>query len=185
MKMYTLKLALGLCLIGGLSACAQTPKTPVSAAVNCDIPQQNKLADALVSAQNVLGHRSCHYQFETIHQQLIEVAKNDANPENKFKFLSFYKWSVNNGIINSRQSKQRFNRYFSTSFAHVLNNEQRTCSMAAKKDELFNQLKRELPYKKTGLLDVMGDVKAYHKAQGSYNDLKFLVNTTWLACENS
>ena len=179
---------LSFCLISGLVACAQAPKSTVNQSAvggNCSRLTHKKLQVAINYAQDALGHRSCHYQFGSMHQQLLDIAQNDPAKENGSLFLKFYKWNVAEGVISSRQGKEYYNRYFKTTFGHVLTNDRNVCSLGANKDELVKNLGRELNYKKTGLQTIMQDRDAYFEAQRMHNELVFLIETTLLACNDA
>jgi len=176
---------LGLMLLGGLTGCGQTHKKPLQAeAVSCSVREQAQLAPAIADAKTALSHRSCHYQFDTLHEQLLAVAKNDPDKTHNTAFLGFYTWSVKQGIINKRQGKELYTRYFKTSFGYVLSNDRNVCGTASIKDEMIKKIGAELAYKKIGLQDIMQDRKAFFEAGQVHNDLVFLLEATLLACEN-
>lgn len=190
--MNTIKLlkmtALSVCLISGLAACAQNPLTNLnqqSADANCSKLTHKKLQTAINQAQDALSNRSCHYQFDTLHQQLLNIAENDPAQENGSLFLKFYKWNVSEGVISTKQGKEFYNRYFKPSFGNVLSNDRNVCSLGANKEELVKNLGRELTYKKTGLQDIMQNRDAYFEAQRIHNELLFLIETTLMACDNT
>jgi len=179
---------LGFCLVSGLTACAQTPRHNTSQSshqASCSLPQHKKLTVAVDNAQASLSDRSCHYQFDAIHAQLLNIAVNDPSSTHNTEFRSFYKWSIDQGIISSLQGKEYYTRYFTNSFGNVLANDRNVCSSAANKEKLIKSIDRELGSKKIGLQDIMQDRKAYFSAQQTHNDLVFLIETTLLACEKT
>ncbi len=181
--------ALGLCLASGLTACAQAPKpTPVPqiqpvAVKTCQVPINKHLQTAITSAQSELSDRNCHFQFDAMHKKLIQIALEDPSPSNGKLFLNFYKWSVGQDILSSRQGKEYYNRYFKTTFGNVLSNDSNVCSIGKNKDALIKKLGRELVDKKTGLQGIMQNRDAYFEALRIHNDLIFLIETTLLACQ--
>ena len=177
--------ALSLCLVSGLTACAQAPKPAPTLQVvkpSCQVPVNKHLQTAIDSAQAELSNRSCHFQFDAIHKKLIQIALEDPSPSNGKRFLNFYKWSVNQEILSSLQGKEYYNRYLKTTFGNVLSNDSNVCSIGKNKDALIKSLGRELVDKKTGLQGIMQNRDAYFEALRIHNDLIFLIETTLLAC---
>jgi len=176
-------LVLSLSLMSVLSACA--PSRIKHAEVSCNSVSDKNLQTAFESAKGILSQRMCHYEFDALHQQLLSIAKNDPAEGTGLKFLQFYKWNVSEGVISSKQGKNLYNRYFKSTFGHILPNNQNVCSLRGNKDPLIKELGRELGYKKMGLQEAMQDRDAYFEAQRIHNELVFLLETTLMACSNS
>ncbi len=185
LKIPSTLLLLGL-LTSGLTACATQPQTQSTRWTiedRCTLPNQKQLTQALQSARNELSQRSCHYQFDAIHQQLLTIAQQDPGPTYRQSFLDFYQWSVQQGIISSLQGKQLYTSYFTPGFGHLLPNNSNVCAQKASKDSLIQALNADLAHKKLGLNDILQDREAYFQAQRTHNDLTFLLETTLIACE--
>ncbi len=148
----------------------------------CAVPDHKQLSVALQGAQATLSERSCHYAFERIHQSLLDIGRQDPGKANKERFLNFYQWSVDQGILSSRQGKEYYNRYFTSGYGHMLPNDRNLCSLAGGQEQLIKRLDDELVLKKTGLQDILQDRDAYFDAQRTHNDLVFLLETTLLSC---
>ncbi len=173
-------------LISGLSACATQPETQSTRWTmedSCTLPSQKQLTQALQSARNQLSQRSCHYQFDAIHQQLLTIAQQDPGPTHRQSFLDFYQWSVQQGIISSLQGKQLYTSYFTPGFGHLLPNNSNVCAQKTSQDSLIQTLNDDLAHKKLGLNDILQDRDGYFQAQRTHNDLIFLLETTLIACE--
>ena len=172
--------AISLVIISSLSACSQSPNRTDSPSRwviedTCTVPSHKKLPVAFSKAKTELSNRNCHYQFDAMHKKLLSIAENDPSTENGNHFLSFYRWSVDQGIISSKQGKEYYNRYFKSTFGNVLSNDRNVCSISSTKDPLLKQLRRELIDKQTGLQVIMQDREAYFEAQRIHNELVFLI----------
>jgi len=175
-------------LSSALSGCTTTPKpasTRWAIKDTCTLPNHKQLQVAINKTQAELSKRSCHYQFEDMHQQLLDIAKNDPDHNNGKKLLLFYKWSVNQGVISSRQGKEFYNRYFKATFGNVLPNDRNVCSIASIKDKLIIDLGHELQNKKIGLQLIMQNRDEFFEAQRIHNELVFLIETTLMACNKA
>ncbi len=167
----------------GLSGCASTqPSKPVK--VSCVTANYKRLDDSIRHAKSQLSNRSCHYQFDEFHQELLVTAQGDTDLGNAKRFLDFYKWSVDQGIVSKRQGKAYYNSYFKPSFGNVLPNDRNVCSAVSSKDDIEKKMYKELEYKRIGLQEILGDREAYFEAQRIHNDLVFLIETSNLACSN-
>lgn len=166
-----------------VSGCAST-KTPKPVSVSCAVSDYKRLDDSIRHAKSQLSNRSCHYQYDAFHRQLLATAQGDTGAGNAEKFLDFYKWSVDQGIVSKRQGMEYYNSYFKPSFGNVLPNDRNVCSAVAVKDDIEKRMYKELEHKRIGLQEIMGDREAYFEAQRVHNDLVFLLETSNLACGN-
>ena len=167
--------------VAATSITACIPKT-VKSAPTCLTPETKHVDQAFEQARKSLSNRACHYQFDTVHNQLIEIAQGDPSKDNKKRFYDFYQWITDQGIISKNQSKMLFTRYFTTQFSNALPDNQNTCSHRSTKETMVRNLAQEMKYKKVGLQDIIGNRDLYFRAVSKHNDLVFLIETTMLAC---
>jgi hypothetical protein len=171
--------AMGLCIL--TTACAQT-QTQHIAPTTCTPPSSTRLSAAMVEAQTTLADRDCAPSFENIFTQLINIAKNDTDKENRQEFSEFLNWARDQNIINKRQAMELYTRYFSHKFASLPRDYQ-TCSYCGDLSKIIRAMKAELANKEAGLLKICGERSLYARAAADYDDLRTILEAACKACE--
>ncbi len=165
-----------LCLL--CSACAQTSITRQT----CDLPSSNRISAAIAEAQTTLAKRDCAAHFEATFDRLIAVAQNDPDTNNRKEFSDFLNWARDQNLINTRQAKDLYTRYFSHKFASLPRDYQ-TCSYCRDIGKITREMKAELASKQTGLLQICDEKDLYARAAAEYADLQTILEATCKACQ--
>ncbi len=184
MKTYTEKLSTktrSLIAIVALSLFTACAPTQVKAVDSCQAPTALNLGAAVGQLKATLSNKPCAAYYDDYFNTLLEIAKGAPGPENLTAFSDLIAWSYDQGFINKTQGQRFYTRHFSTTFVSMPD-DRNVCSAARKKDELFKDMQLELQQKKSGILHVAGDKKAYYEAQQQHADLGLLLEAVSVAC---
>jgi len=157
-----------------LSSCASSPPP-------CDGPQTKLLSAAMSDVQNSLTS-GCTAYFDSYYDDLLNIAEGDPKPENKRLFSEFLVWSSDQGILNQRQARDHYNRYFNVKFVSLqsdYNNCSHTCPRRAR---VMLDMERELRDKERGMLKVSRDNAGYYRADELYQEVELVLEATCTAC---
>jgi len=168
---------IALCMLS--TACAQTSIVRS----NCDLPSSNRINAAIAEAQATLAQRDCAARFDDIFDRLIYIAQNDTDTNNRREFSDFLNWSRDQNLINTRQAKDLYTRYFSHKFVSLPRDYQ-TCTHCREIGTITRAMKAELVSKQTGLLKICGERDLYARAAAEYEDLQIILEATCKACQN-
>lgn len=175
--MKLLTIALGTLVL--VSACAN--QTPV--ATSCEVNLSNKLVSAIHEVEDRLAS-GCTYHFDAYFQQLMKVAEENAAPENKQLFSEHLVRVSNAGVINKRQAKALYNRYFNVKFV-AFTGDYNTCSQACPvHNELVSNMRHELKDKERGLMHASLDQGSYYRADLLMKEAQLVLEATCRACAN-
>lgn len=179
--MKNLKRMSSLLLSGAVLAmigCSQQP----TVADHCALGPGKQVDRLFDEVHEKLADRSCHYHFHDYTQQLVVAAKGAPEPDNEARFAALMRDSIDRGIISRRQGQELFSRYFDTEFHSVKREPRNNCSALRRKDELYAEMKRELGYKREGLLEILDDAERFRQAQRHYADLQLVLDAVQVAC---
>jgi len=184
MKSTTLKAIAVTFTLVSVTACQSTTVSATSQGTYqaCENITSVNLNTATRTAKISLQTGQCSHKFDDYYQDLLTVAKGSPDQTNKKAFDEFISWSFNQQIINKRDAKHYFNRYFGERFIS-LDNTYNTCSQSAKQNEIFTALALEMQDKKLGLLQVLGDKRIFNQVSRQHRDLQTVLEATWMACE--
>lgn len=161
----------------------------------CSNQQTNDQACALSGTSNVeqlfteveekLANRSCHYSWSSYQSRLVAAAKGAPGPENEARFAELLRSSMDRGIISKKQGQEMFSRYFDPEFYSVKAEARSSCSALTRKDDLFTAMRKELEYKREGMLEVLNDQDRFRQAQQHYSDLRLVFDAIEYACSEA
>ena len=127
-------------------------------------------------------HSSCHYSYEQYTEQLVTTAKGAPGPDNEARFAEMLRQSIDLGIISRRQGQELFSQYFDPEFYAVKAEPRSSCSSLRDKDELYTAMRRELDFKREGMLEILDDQDRFRQAQRHYSDLNLVLDAVAVAC---
>lgn len=186
MKTLTVKNLFRLSLVSSMallaSACQTTPQAKL---VDCSLSPSHNLDSVAAASLSKMQTAQCHYEFDGHFAQLLNTAKGDPKSANKSVMAAYINNAAQAGVISKLDAKDRYNRYFHTTFMSLPEN-YNVCSAVAderQKDRLMKNLERELKQKKEGLLGALKDQNTYYQAQTQYTDLLLMLEATAMACQ--
>lgn len=160
-----------------LAACATT-----QTADYCSVSLKPSLASALHVAENKLS-TGCEYSFDNYFEQLLSVATENPNPDNKRLFSDFLVSISDQGIISKRQARVTYNRYFNIKFVS-LTGEYNTCSQTCPvRDKVLANMYGELLDKELGLVKASEDSASYYRSDRLLKEAELVLEATCRACE--
>ena len=160
-----------------LAGCESTPVADV-----CNGPLSNNLTQAISDVESRLG-AGCEYQFDSYFDQLLAIAENDPDPENKRAFSDHLVMAKNLGVISQRQAQERYNRFFNVKFV-TFTGDYNTCSQACPdRRSLLARMQRELGDKERGLLKISQDQAGFYRADVLLKEADLVLEATCRACE--
>lgn len=144
------------------------------------------LKPSLASAMRVAGDKlsnGCEYSFDNYFEQLLSVATENPNPDNKRLFSDFLVRISDQGIISKRQARATYNRYFNVKFVS-LTGEYNTCSQTCPvRDKVLANMHRELLDKELGLVKASEDSASYYRSDHLLKEVQLVLEATCRACE--
>ena len=162
-----------------LAACSQQlHKT----ADNCQLAQTSSVERLFAEVSDKLRDSSCHYSYEQYTQGLVTAAKGAPGPDNEARFAEMLRQSIDLGIISRRQGQELFSQYFDPEFYAVKAEPRSSCSSLRDKDELYTAMRRELDFKREGMLEILDDQDRFRQAQRHYSDLNLVLDAVEVAC---
>ena len=165
-----------LSLAAGAAACTTTP-----VADHCSLPLSSDLDAAIGEVEQRLN-TGCEYHFDRYFQQLLAVAEENPDAENKARFSDHLIRSNEMGVISKRQARELYNRYFNVKFVS-LTGDYNTCAQACPvQGEVMSNMKNELKDKQVGLLQASGDRTSYYRADHLLKEAQLVLEATCRAC---
>lgn len=173
MKRLTL---LGLLLLGAASGCTTT-----NVSSHCPMPLNGNLDRAMTDVEQRLS-TGCEYQFDSYFQQLLVIAEENPDSENKVRFSDHLVRVNEAGVISQRQAREYYNRYFNIKFVS-LSGDYNTCAQACPvQAEVMSNMRNELRDKQVGLLKASDDKDAYYRADHLLKETDLVLEATCRAC---
>jgi hypothetical protein len=176
MKPPLKNLAAGLLLITAAGCNSNPPKAPL-----CTPPVGNDLAAAMEQARFDL-HTGCAARFEDYYASLIRIGAGNPAPDNRPRFSRFLEWSVNEGLLNSRQARERYNRYFNVKYVSLVSDYSVCSETCPKRTGVLAQMRDEREDKKLGMLEISADRAGYERADRLYHETELVLEATCTAC---
>ena len=162
-----------------LAACSQQPHNTLG---NCHLAQTSNVERLFAEVSDKLRDSSCHYSYEQYTEQLVTTAKGAPGPDNEARFAEMLRQSIDLGIISRRQGQELFSQYFDPEFYAVKAEPRSSCSSLRDKDELYTAMRRELDFKREGMLEILDDQDRFRQAQRHYSDLNLVLDAVAVAC---
>jgi hypothetical protein len=174
------KLITALCLPAMLAVagCSSQQSDPSACALSGTSNAQSLFAEV----EDKLQNSSCHYSWPSYQARLVAVAKGSPGPENEARFAQLLRTGMDRGIISKKQGQEMFSRYFDPEFYTVKSEARSSCSALNHKEQLFTDMRRELDYKREGMLEVLNDEDRFRQAQQHYADLRLVFDAIEYAC---
>lgn len=163
-----------------LGACSQQSHKQ---AEYCQLAATNNVDRLFADVSDKLQDSSCHYSYLQYREQLLSAAKGAPGPENEARFAELLRQSIDRGVISKRQGQEMFSQYFDPEFYVVKAEPRSSCSSLRHKEELSAGMRRELAYKREGMLEVLDDEDRFRQAQRHYSDLNLVFDAVEVACK--
>ncbi len=162
--------------IAGLAACNTTPVVD-----RCTVPLKGDLDAAMADAEQRLDS-GCEYQFDSYFRQLLTIAEENPDAENKSRFSDHLLRSNEMGVISGRQARELYNRYFNVKFVS-LTGDYNTCAQTCPvQGQVLSNMEHELHDKQVGLLQASGDKAGYYRADHLLKEAQLVLEATCRAC---
>ena len=163
--------ALGVIVVAG---CANTDQ-------RCALELRAPLEKAVVSAEEKLVAH-CEYYFEGYFEQLLSIAEDHPDRNNK-RIMSDHLVRVSElGVITHRQAQERYNRYFNVKFV-ALSGDYNTCAQTCPvRHRVLSAMSEELLDKERGLMKACADPEAYYRADHLLKETQLVLEATCKAC---
>ena len=160
-----------------LAACATT-----QTADYCSVSLEPSLSSAMHIAEDKLS-AGCEYSFDNYFEQLLSVATENPNRDNKRLFSDFLVSISDQGIISKRQARATYNRYFNVKFVS-LTGDYNTCSQTCPvRDKVLADMYGELLDKEQGLVKASEDSATYYRSDHLLKEAQLVLEATCRACE--
>jgi len=173
--MHGLKLT-SIALILFATGCASTETVN-----HCEVSLTAPLRSAMAVAGNRLAS-GCGSNYQGYVADLIEIATDNPDADNKKAFSEFLVDLSNRGVISKRQASALYNRYFNVKFVS-LNGNYSTCSQVCPtKEKVLLNMRQELLDKETGLLKASSDTTGYYRADMLLKEAEIVLEATCRAC---
>ncbi|MBT4492220.1 MAG: hypothetical protein HOC70_03185 [Gammaproteobacteria bacterium] len=131
--------------------------------------------------ENRLGN-DCGIYYESYVADLIDIATENPDADNRRAFSEFLVSLSDRGIISKRQAKSLYNRYFNVKFVS-LDGDYSTCSQVCPvKEKVLLEMRQELLDKETGLLKASNDASSYYRADLLLKEAEIVLEATCHAC---
>ncbi|MCZ6503555.1 MAG: hypothetical protein O6945_13695 [Gammaproteobacteria bacterium] len=160
-----------------LAACTTT-----QTAYTCSVSLKSSLASSIRAVESKLSN-GCEYSFDNYFAQLLDVAANNPDPDNKRQFSDFLVRVSDQGVISKRQAKSTYNRYFNVKFVS-LTGDYNTCSQTCPvRSRVLAEMQSELLDKELGLVRASEDNTSYYRADLLLKEAQLVLEATCRACE--
>ena len=160
-----------------LASCVTTDTVDV-----CSTPLRPGLSNAIREADDKLSE-GCEYSFDNYFVQLLDIAAENPDANNKRQFSDFLVRANDSGIISKRQAKSTYNRYFNIKFVS-LTGEYNTCSQTCPtRSRVLAEMQSELLDKELGLVRASADNASYYRADHLLKEVQLVLEATCRACE--
>ncbi len=148
---------------------------------HCDVSLKAPLRSAMALVENRLGN-GCGIYYESYVADLIDIATDNPDADNRQAFSEFLVSLSDRGIISKRQAKSLYNRYFNVKFVS-LDGDYSTCSQVCPvRDKVLLEMRQELLDKETGLLKASNDATGYYRADLLLKESEIVLEATCRAC---
>lgn len=158
-----------------LSSCASKP------VLTCTPPQERNLDVAIQTAQQSLAS-GCETQFDNYLAELLSIAEEDPNLENKRRFSEFLVWASDQGLLSNRQAQASYNRYFNMKFVSMRGDYNNCADTCLRKQLVLTSMEEELADKERGLLRISLDNDGYYRADRLFQETELVLEAMCLAC---
>ena len=165
--------------LSALAGCSQTPEKTLA---ECSLSNTNNVDRLFAEVSDKLESSSCQYSFPQYRDRLLLAAKGAPGPENEARFADLLRQSIELGIISKKQGQETFSRYFDPEFYVVKSEARSSCSSLRQKDRLYADMRKELAYKKEGMLEILDDEERFRRAQNYFQDLNIVFDAVDAAC---
>ena len=163
-------------LLATLSACQSTP-----VADHCSTTLPSNLDSAMSEVELRLGS-GCEYHFDSYFGQLLSIAEDNPDADNKSRFSDHLLRVNEQGVISRRQAKELYNRYFNVKFVSFTG-DYNTCAQACPvQTQVLNNMQLELHDKQLGLLKASNDKTSYYRADHLLKEAQLVLEATCRAC---
>lgn len=160
-----------------LASCVTTDTADV-----CSVPLKPGLSNAIREAEDKLT-KGCEYSFDNYFVQLLDIAAENPDADNKRQFSDFLVRASDSSIISKRQAKTTYNRYFNIKFVS-LTGEYNTCSQTCPtRSKVLAEMQGELLDKELGLVRASADNASYYRADHLLKEAQLVLEATCRACE--
>ena len=150
--------------------------------VDCRVSLNRDLTGSMRIAEDRLSSR-CEYSFDSYFEQLLEVAANNPDSDNKRLFSDFLVRVSDRGTISKRQARDMYNRYFNIKFVS-LTGDYNTCSQTCPvRTKVLAEMQAELMDKELGLVRASEDNASYYRADHLLKEAQLVLEATCRACE--
>jgi len=142
----------------------------------CPLPTGYILAKAIEKAEQSL--LTCPEKLDAVFFALLDIAKHKPEPDNRIMIRDLLMRLSKRNLFSERYAKELYNKYFDVKF-HTLP-DVKTYNLSGEIDSIKKELKKELTFKKIGLIECSGDKKGYKKTEDEYARLiNFLENLVY------
>jgi hypothetical protein len=152
---------------------------------DCQLSASASVAARFDEVEQKLETPACHYSWQVYLTDLLAVAKGAPGPDNEARFAALLRTAIDRGIISRRQGQEIFSRYFDAEFYAVKSEPRSSCSALQDKDNMLAAMRRELDYKRVGMLDVLSDQQRFRQAQHHFSDLQLVFEAVEFACHET
>lgn len=161
------------------------PEAPLRADVvqECAELQTANLNQALSEVNETLRLPHCRERAEHYFQDLLRIAEQAPDAQNRQRFSQLFSQLDNAGVISRMQATTWFTQYFSTSFM-ALPDSHNVCSARRQQDNILASMRDELRLKERGLLNILGDREQFFKARQRHDDISLILQTAIMACQD-
>ena len=171
--------ALSTLFVLGIAGCAQNPPADLT---HCELSSTNNVERLFSEASEKLRDSSCHYSYPAYRERLVTAAKGSPGPENEARFAGLLRETIDLGVISRRQGQEVFSQYFDPEFYAVKSDHRSSCTTLRAREELEVAMRRELDYKREGMLEILNDEQRFRQAQHYYSDLNLVFEAVDAAC---
>lgn len=166
-------------LMLSLAACAQQSQKD---SAYCRLSDTNNVDRLFAEASDRLHDTTCHYSYPQYSERLLAAAKGAPGPENEARFAVLLRESIDLGVISKRQGQEMFSQYFDPEFYTVKAEPRSSCTSLRRRDEMQVAMRRELDFKREGMLEILDDEARFRQAQHYFNDLNIVFDAVDTAC---
>ena len=175
MKTVT-KIVFAIAALVGVAACT-TPQV----VDHCSARLGNDLNQA-ISDVEIRLNQGCEYHFDRYYGQLLDIAKDAPDANNRALFSEFLVRVSDAGTITKRQAKELYNRYFNIKFVSFTG-DYRTCSQTCPvQAQTVANMQSELQDKELGLMQISNDQQSYYRADHLLKETQLVLEATCRAC---
>lgn len=148
----------------------------------CSVPLNPGLENAIRETEDKLSD-GCEYSFDGYFAQLLDIAIDNPDADNKRQFSDFLVRVSDSGVISKRQAKSIYNRYFNIKFVS-LTGEYNICSQTCPvRRKVLADMQSELLDKEIGLVFASEDSASYYRADHLLKEAQLVLEATCRACE--